>query len=335
MNGKNVTGDVKNLAGTNMTIKDNSESKTGKIVGTITNNDQLTLESGNFSAATIVTEENAKTVINGGTYSSIQLEDVAIPADKELKANDDNTYTLDYKDADYTAVNEAKDKYSKLDKTKYTEESFKVLTDAVNAVVEGKNITEQAQVDEMAANIEKAIAGLKLIYNYTEGAKQEATIGNEVIFKIDAELSKALEVYVDGNVISKDNYSLASGSTIVTLNKDYVATLSEGEHSIKVEFSDGIAETTFTLAKQVTDDEKTDEQKPDENKPTEEKPDENKPTEEQPAEDEKVKDDNKKEEENPYTLDSILGYSLMGLVSIIGLAGCAIYVYKSKANSKH
>ena len=64
------------------------------------------------------------------------------------------------KDADYTAVNAAKEKAAGVDRSKYTDESLKALDDAVAAVVEGLKKSEQGRVDAMAAAINNAYAAL-------------------------------------------------------------------------------------------------------------------------------------------------------------------------------
>ena len=63
-------------------------------------------------------------------------------------------------DADYTAVNAAKEKAAGVDRSKYTDESLKALDDAVAAVVEGLKKSEQSRVDAMAAAINNAYAAL-------------------------------------------------------------------------------------------------------------------------------------------------------------------------------
>ena len=79
--------------------------------------------------------------------------------DAMAKAIEDAISALEYKDADYSAVEKAKDKVP-ADLSIYTEESVKALNDALAGVVEGKNITEQEEVDAMAKAIENAINGL-------------------------------------------------------------------------------------------------------------------------------------------------------------------------------
>ena len=75
------------------------------------------------------------------------------------KAIEDAIRALEYKDADYSAVEKTKEKVP-ADLSIYTEESVKALNDALACVVEGKNITEQKEVDTMAKAIENAINGL-------------------------------------------------------------------------------------------------------------------------------------------------------------------------------
>ena len=79
--------------------------------------------------------------------------------DTMAKAIEDAINALEYKGADYSAVEKAKAKVP-TDLSIYTEESVKALNDALAGVVEGKNITEQEEVDTMAKAIENAINGL-------------------------------------------------------------------------------------------------------------------------------------------------------------------------------
>lgn len=84
-------------------------------------------------------------------------------------------------------------------------------------------------------------------YKFTEGANQIYTIdeSKNAIFRIDADFSLFDgKLYIDGILVDAKNYKAVSGSTVITLNKEYVDTLSVGEHTIKVEFSDGGSATT-------------------------------------------------------------------------------------------
>lgn len=79
--------------------------------------------------------------------------------DDMAKAIETALSALQYKDADYTKVDAALAKANALKKDDYKD--FSAVETAVNAVVRGKNITQQAEVDAMAKAIEDAIAALQ------------------------------------------------------------------------------------------------------------------------------------------------------------------------------
>ena len=91
-------------------------------------------------------------------------------------------------------------------------------------------------------------------YKVIEGANQTYIINDssEARFRIDAKYQYFNGyVYVDGEEISWENYDSEEGSTIITLKKEYVDTLSEGQHTLKVGFlNDKFAETTFTITRE-------------------------------------------------------------------------------------
>ena len=72
----------------------------------------------------------------------------------------------------------------------------------------------------------------------------------ELTFCADADISLFVEVRIDGSVVDPKNYSVTSGSTIVTLKPSYLNTFKDGEHTIEIIFKDGKAATTFKIAKQ-------------------------------------------------------------------------------------
>ena len=79
--------------------------------------------------------------------------------DTMAKAIEDAIAALQYKDANYTKVDAAIAKANALNKNDYRD--FSGVETAVKAVVRGKNITEQSEVDKMAKAIEDAIAALE------------------------------------------------------------------------------------------------------------------------------------------------------------------------------
>ena len=87
-------------------------------------------------------------------------------------------------------------------------------------------------------------------YEIIEGANGSWTQNSDgtLTVRANGEFSKFDYVKVDGKRIDSKNYTAKSGSTIVTLSKDYLATLSVGQHALAVVFNDGgEARTNFTV----------------------------------------------------------------------------------------
>ena len=90
-------------------------------------------------------------------------------------------------------------------------------------------------------------------YKFTEGVNQTYTIdeSKDAMFRIDADYSLFTnKVYVDDNLLDIENYESKEGSTIVTLKDSYLKSLSIGEHTLKVVFSDGITSKTKFIIKE-------------------------------------------------------------------------------------
>ena len=98
-----------------------------------------------------------ETAVNAVTRGKNITEQTEV--DAMAKAIEDAIAALQYKDADYTKVDAAIAKANALNKNDYKD--FSGVEAAVNAVVRGKNITEQSEVDKMAKAIEDAIAALE------------------------------------------------------------------------------------------------------------------------------------------------------------------------------
>ena len=102
-------------------------------------------------------------------FSGVETAVKAVVRDKNIteqsevdamaKAIEDAIDALQYKDADYTKIDAAIAKANALNKNDYKD--FSGVETAVKAVVRGKNITEQSEVDKMAKAIEDAIAALE------------------------------------------------------------------------------------------------------------------------------------------------------------------------------
>ena len=177
VNGQEVTGTVSLEAGTYPVevTADNCKAYTGNITitadaATHTQTIAMTYLPADY---TKVDEAIAKAnALNKDNYKDLSAVEAAVNAvvrDKNIteqsevdamaKAIEDAIAALQYKDADYTKVDAAIAKANALNKNDYKD--FSGVETAVKAVVRGKNITEQSEVDKMAKAIEDAIAALE------------------------------------------------------------------------------------------------------------------------------------------------------------------------------
>ena len=118
------------------------------------------------------------------------------------KAINDAIAALVEKDADYTAVDNAKKEAAALNRDLYTAASLDEVDAAVAAVVEGKKISAQAEVDAMAKAIVDALAALK--FKPTDGYVKEAAASTDVPYgtntfsiKVDGRPNKIRFVVAD------------------------------------------------------------------------------------------------------------------------------------------
>ena len=81
----------------------------------------------------------------------------------------------------------------------------------------------------------------------TQGEKKELT------FTSDASFADFLRVELDGTTLEEKNYTKREGSTIITLNRDFVATLSAGEHTLAIVSQHGTATAKFTVKAKPTE----------------------------------------------------------------------------------
>ena len=177
VNGQEINGSVSLTAGTysvevtadncevysgNITITADTETHTQTIAMTY-----LPADYSKVDAA--IAKANALNKDDYKDFSGVEAAVNAVVRDKNIteqaevdamaKAIEDAIAALQYKDADYTKADEAIAKANALNKNDYKD--FSGVEAAVKAVVRGKNITEQSEVDKMAKAIEDAIAALE------------------------------------------------------------------------------------------------------------------------------------------------------------------------------
>ena len=89
----------------------------------------------------------------------------------------------------------------------------------------------------------------KLPPQITAGDGAAVTQGekNELTFTSNASFADFLRVELDGTALEEKNYTKREGSTIITLNRDFAAALSVGEHTLAIVSQHGTATAKFTV----------------------------------------------------------------------------------------
>ena len=171
-------------------------------------------------------------------------------------------------------------------------------------------------------------------YKFTEGANQTYTIdeSKNATFRIDADYSLFTnKVYVDNKLVDSTNYDSKSGSTVITLKDEYLKTLSVGEHTLKVAFSDNREAITKFTIKEKQQNETQEDNKNTENTGNTEK-------EEQPENNNVTNNDAQKDNTNtnPKTGDNVIVYAVLFAIAILGIVTLVIINNKkSKKERKH
>lgn len=87
-------------------------------------------------------------------------------------------------------------------------------------------------------------------YRFTKGmdGKWKSTSDEGLEFTANGELADVIRVKVDGKIINLDkDYTIKSGSTIITLTPEFLKTLSSGKHTLTVVYKDGTVTTDFKV----------------------------------------------------------------------------------------
>ena len=95
-----------------------------------------------------------------------------------------------------------------------------------------------------------AAAPVQVAYDILDGAGSSWTQNTDGSLAIrgSGEISKFREVKVDGVTVDPVNYTVTEGSTIITFKPEYLKSLSTGNHSFELVWTDGTAATNFTVA---------------------------------------------------------------------------------------
>ena len=247
VNGQEVTGSVSLEAGTypvevtadnckaytdNITITADAATHTQTIAMTYLPADYTKVDAAIDKANALNKDEYKDfTAVEAAVNAVVRDKNITEQSEVDAmeKAIEDAIAALQYKDADYTKVDAAIAKANALNKNDYKD--FSGVEAAVKAVVRGKNITEQSQVDKMAKAIEDAIAALQYKdadYTKVDAAIAKANALNKNDYKDFSGVETAVKAVVRGKNITEqsevDKMAKAIEDAIAALEKKPAST---------------------------------------------------------------------------------------------------------------
>lgn len=104
--------------------------------------------------------------------------------------------------------------------------------------------------EELKEKLESLLGDL-LDYRIIEGNGSQWTVGDDGSITITANgpVEKFTGIEVDGKAVDAANYTVKSGSTIISLKPEYLNTLSVGKHTLTVIYTDGETSGEFEIVK--------------------------------------------------------------------------------------
>ena len=261
VNGQEVTGSVSLEAGTypvevtadnckaytdNITITADAATHTQTIAMTYLPADYTKVDAAIDKANALNKDEYKDfTAVEAAVNAVVRDKNITEQSEVDAmeKAIEDAIAALQYKDADYTKVDAAIAKANALNKDNYKD--FTGVEAAVKAVVRGKNITEQSQVDKMAKAIEDAIAALQYKdadYTKVDAAIAKANALNKNDYKDFSGVETAVKAVVRGKNITEQSEVDKMAKTI----EDAIAALEKKPASTKPGTSDKSPQTGDT-----------------------------------------------------------------------------------------
>ena len=293
VNGGTITGTTGiEMRSGELVVTGGTITGTGIPVETQANGSGSTTTGAGIAVAQHTTQKEINVSIEGGTikgYSALYESD----PQNVVEANSD-VVSLAITGGTFEAINGGNNAVYSEDVTGFIS-GGKFNTDATTLSDGTKTNYVSSEVELTKAEEGVYIAAVpNTEYEVIKGNNQTITLGEnkEISFTIDIDYELFDKLYLNGKEVSKENYTVKSGSTIITLNSDFAKTLEAGEYEVKVTFTNG--STATTGLKLVS------------NTPS------------------------NTDTKNPKTSDNIIKYFIMTIVSVIGLGFTNMNLYKSK-----
>lgn len=195
--------------------------------------------------------ESAQLIVDGKVKAS-EAEKKAAEKLLQVKASFGNKEVTKFTSAEIKQVGEAA--------SAFNSEISADLKTALKAYKENPNAEGQGSAGDPAPSPSPAPTDTTETQKVTSGSSDKrvelldktttlVTPDNPFMARFAAEPSELEAVEVDGEKLNRGrDYIVTRGSTIITLTKNYVQTLSAGEHTLTAEFTNSVGTASFVVA---------------------------------------------------------------------------------------
>ena len=160
-----------------------------------------------------------------------------------LKQIDDALAVIERVEDIEEAVNTLPDSVSRDDVE--TEEQIDFAKEQYDALSDYEKTLVSAETADKLQSLITQLGDYRIVEgdgnNWTKESSEDLT------FIANGAYSKFTGLEIDGDAVDPESYTVSSGSTVITLKVGYLNTLTSGEHTITVLYTDGEATGRFTI----------------------------------------------------------------------------------------
>jgi len=117
----------------------------------------------------------------------------------------------------------------------------------------GEHIVTLIYTEGYAETTLEIVEALEIVSDKSDSTYKLGVTGDTVQIYCNGELDKFVSVEVNGTVVADDNYTLTEGSTVLTFKAAYLESLTAGNYTVKMNYTDGSIETTLAISTKDTD----------------------------------------------------------------------------------
>lgn len=132
--------------------------------------------------------------------------------------------------------------------TKLSKPDIKLEKDYTLTWYEDSDFKKEYDFNSLIESDKKLYGKLKFNYKITSGADQKHKISDDdIVITTNGKLENLVGIKVNGVLLASSNYKLEKGSTILTLNHEYLNSLNNDTYYIEFVYNDDSIGTHFTI----------------------------------------------------------------------------------------